>query len=338
MKQALSTLSTMLLMIFCAAFLPTSVIIAADVEKETEVYDLLTPIPHSYFEGLANTFRPNFFAETEACSSGNRCVAGFLIAPIIEEEAIDENTIEFHTRGLRVGLALFVDNGGQAPQIEIHTFTDMRSFFDPTFTPDATHNIFEIYFEATPSPFSTSFVVSPPTPGENAIGTEDSRVKDSEQEFELVFLDISLYKYLAMDASYYPNQTRPSLGIAIERALTTVEDRLKPAVPAIKKFRTLVFRPDPFPVPGAMPDEAALAYSYGEHCPPYWRYRAGLSKAELLALNAGHIVTEHIARRERITEELSARELFSRYWYLVILALAIGVLVTLAAKGGFRRG
>lgn len=96
-------------------------------------------------------------------------------------------------------------------------------------------------------------------------------------EFDYVFLDIEMYRYLSGSPEFYnvPGNTTPpnpnQRGLFVTRATYTLPIQ-QPGQPRYQTFRTLNFAPNPQPVQNLDGfDVNDIAYYLGPTCPPWWR-------------------------------------------------------------------
>lgn len=199
-------------------------------------------------------------------------IAGLGFIPIITPDASStQSQIKYITTGLRVVLVLWkgqVINGQNAPsEVVLFGYDDLAKAFT---------------FQENPAPPSDySFVRDLTSSASPLVQLVNDPLVHATREFEIVFLSIDDFEYLATSPNFYPglirppnptNASIPHQGITIERAFSTIEPNEGSS--GMTHFRTLLFKPLPDPSSSAVsppyPSEAAVAYRNGEYCPPYW--------------------------------------------------------------------
>ena len=195
-------------------------------------------------------------------------IAGLGFIPIITPDpSSTQSQINYRTMGLRTLLVLWkgtVINGQNSPsEVAIFGYNDLSKAFT---------------FQKIPAPPSNPAFVRELT---SSVASPVQMVNDplvrATREFEIVFLSISDFEYLATSNNFYPNLTRPAdptnssiphQGITIERAFNTIDPNL--GASGMTHYRTLLFKPLPDPGSANYASEASVAYRNGEYCPPYW--------------------------------------------------------------------
>ena len=230
---------------------------------EDTVYQFQFEFTYGQYEELlsAYTSDPDFNAYRVA-GLGFVPVIDTLSETLVSNATTTLNQVKYATIGLRAVLVLWqgkVVNGQNLPEeIIIFGFGNIEKAFTISaqkFQADDDH-----FVELT-SNLSKRTV-------------NDALVTNS-REFDIVFLDSLEFEYLARSGDFYNLQQRPTLngqpheGIIIERAFGTIRPGTSDV--SLTNYRTLLFKPSPIPaLSSEYNSEAAVAFRYGEHCPPFW--------------------------------------------------------------------
>lgn len=292
------------------------------------------------------TFIPNRFA---VGSTGNR-------HPLVEPDPVIDlpSPIDYCTYGYRVFLTFWEDDNSvpSGRRIRFFGLTDPTDAFRST-PPDNPSGNFFILDKLAPETFSA---------------TDDQEFLSSVAEFELSYLPIEDFYYLAESESYYTDEQALAINTAdrrlvIQRAVVAQTfDLGTNGIDSIYQYRTLSFRPYPYPEL-SVNEEAGIAFKYGYYCPPYWG-RDGEqsvdnaaeedafmlffqpppseeetnSKAKSLLTSLSLMLGGQLTSREATLERFGGDtpdtlvEILTRFWWAVIGLLLLGFFISRATQ------
>ncbi|HMQ47383.1 MAG TPA: hypothetical protein PKA00_08195 [Saprospiraceae bacterium] len=215
---------------------------------EDEIYQFNFTIPFSDLVSLYN-----------GSNIQNNEIAGFCFIPIRQEVVVSPTEVHFATIGFRVVLTLWDQVSGTVPSIKFNTFNDMKDAFAASLSnPQGSLRYLEYVFPAN-------------GPNRTPFDSLDPLIFNT-REFDLVFLDFKTCLHFAREKSFYENNNRGNTdGLIVERSLQRINYLDENGIFQTKVLRSLIFRPNPVPPLQNYDSQAAIAYSYGEHCPPYWK-------------------------------------------------------------------
>jgi hypothetical protein len=240
---------------------------------EDNVFQFSAKIPVQLFDNLITRF--------EAAKASNSTldayqIAGFCITPkwVTTSDNPDPCTIHFTTKGFRIFLTLWQDRENSPPAVALFGIPSsfeqgpeysLMDALSPNFenqklpADDFFEIIDEIVYddgrEITISSFPAGF-----------------NLHQLTREFDLAFLDLNSYEFLANEDNYYASAAIPdplTRKILIERSFLTIADQPVNGESTLY-YRSLICRPFPIPEQLDYASRAAVTFTYPPHCPPYW--------------------------------------------------------------------
>ena len=320
---------------------------------EEEVYQLVFRVPANSFTNLID----RYLASPIGGNLGADHIGGFTFIPVrlhldetntlrpLHLEAEVSGPIPYRSYGYRVFLTYWeVDSLAPGKRrIKFFGLEGASSAFQPD-----------------PLPTSPNyFVLDKGFSAETFPNGNDQSFLRGVAEFELSYLPIEDYYYLTENTSYYPESQSDTLASAnrqlvIQRAVVAQTfDIRSNEVDSIYQYRTLSFRPYPYPR-WTNNEEAVVAFKYGYYCPPYWgEGQASASEAgeespptmlffqqqsfgpettnnmdSLLLLSLSRMLGGQLDSRadivERFKPPITFAEIISRYWWGAVVVLILG--------------
>jgi len=202
-------------------------------------------------------------------------LAGFAFIPNWKiEESNGDNY--FQTIGMRVVVVLWKPSENcLSPEVILASFDNIGDALS--------HNILgqaNLFLEKNLTPNNSvdfPMLSSLSTPEERSNAPSLTQLFDNTREFDIVFLPIETYHYLATGKDFY-NSNLESQGITLRQTLVvangTYKDNLgNNVIQGTETVRSLWFEPSPSPSENLTGQnrESGTVFRHGIHCPPYWR-------------------------------------------------------------------
>ena len=364
----LATASFLPLVVFATGGGEESIISVGGVRMvESETYRLVFLEPTASFTDLIEkylaeggerdriggfTFVPNRFEIEE---DGNRVAIDATVATGDPEVTDSSPPVEYGTYGYRVFLTYWMED---------LTLTGGRSilFF-------GLDNAGDAFLIPAPDNSEGNYFLLDDLDPETFKAPDDQAFIRSVAEFELSYLPIEDFYYLAESESYYTDAQAAAIGpadrrLAIQRAVVAQTfDIGSDNVDSIYQYRTLSFRPHPYPEWSGN-EEAGIAFKYGYYCPPYWgpqltqsaaapaevedammffQFSAtgeeSATKADSLLTSLSLMLGGQLMSRETTVERFGGdqpdtlTDILARFWWVLVGLLIVAFLIGRTSKG-----
>ncbi|MEM8907578.1 MAG: hypothetical protein AAGD05_07010 [Bacteroidota bacterium] len=216
-------------------------------------------------------------------------IAGFCFIPTVT----NPSSGGYETSALRVYLALYRIGTNNLPEIKLYSSANGGQLYN---------SIDDAVQDTTTSPF-LNFLNDVSIDGTAGYNVINDPLYVNAIEFELVFLDINTYTYLTTEINADALAIGLDVSLLVERAVVAVHPAISGAT-QIQYYRTLLFTPCPEITLPNYTSRGAVAYAYGQHCPPLWE-----KKTLALQSRKEGIITRAVDQNEQSQSATAPAEL-----------------------------